>query len=204
MHNPGRRTAKRWIRTEIIPLLVLLVLLTAARSSLADHYHVPTGSMEYSLLPGDRVFVDKTAYGLRIPYTKIDIVPRANPARGDIAVFDSPQDGTLLIKRIVAVEGDHVELWNGRLRVNGIAFHSPDAPDVERFGEHRARLNLANGGGPDIADLVIPKDMVLVLGDHRGNSIDGRFFGLIPRRELYGKAVAVYYRSDQGFVWKRL
>ncbi len=203
MQNPGRRSAKRWIRTEIVPLLVMLVLLTAARSSLADHDHMPSGSMEYSLLPGDRVFVDKTAYGLRIPYTKIDIVPRANPARGDIAVFDSPQDGTLLIKRIAAVEGDRVDLWNGRLRVNGVVIQSPDDPDVESFGERRARLNLADGGGPDIDGLMVPKGMLLVLGDHRGNSIDGRYFGLIPRRELYGRAVAVCYRSDQGFVWKR-
>ena len=87
----------RLLRSEWGKLALLALLLLAGRSSLADHYHVPSGSMEYSLMPGDRVVVDKTAYGIRIPFTKIDLVDVARPRAGDIAVFDSPVDGTLLI-----------------------------------------------------------------------------------------------------------
>ena len=92
----------KWL-SELTSLVIVIAAVTAARSSLADHYYVPTGSMEYSLLPGDRVIVNKMSYGLRIPLTKIDIFGSSTPQRGEIAVFDSPQDGRRLIKRIVAI-----------------------------------------------------------------------------------------------------
>src|SRR5690606_24612484 len=113
------RIDKRALLSEALALVVLLALMTAARSTLADHYYVPSGSMEYARLPGDSVIVDKTAYGLRIPLTKIDLVDGDGPERGDIAVFDSPRDGTRLIKRIVAVGGDLVSVKDGLLTVNG-------------------------------------------------------------------------------------
>jgi signal peptidase I len=195
------RFDRKWLHSELFALAVTLVLVTAARSSLADHYYVPTGSMEYSLLPGDRVVVDKTAYGLRVPLTKIDILGARTPERGDVAVFDSPRDGTRLIKRIVAVGGDTVTLARGRLAING----QPLGDEVlERFDDAEALLNLRDGGGPDIPSLTVPLGMVLALGDHRGDSVDGRFFGLIEERELYGRAIAIYYRRGEGFVWKDL
>jgi signal peptidase I len=189
---------KKWLKSELGSLLVVLALVTAARSSLADHYYVPTGSMEYSLLPGDRVVVDKTAYGLRIPLTKVDLLGGRTPLRGDIAVFDSPRDGKRLIKRIVAVGGDIVHLGDGQLTINGAPLGDRE---LERFGGRAALLNLRDGGGPDIGELVVPAGMVLALGDHRGDSVDGRYFGLIDQRELFGRAVAIYYRRDDGFTW---
>jgi signal peptidase I len=187
--------------SELISLAIVLAAVTVARSSLADHYYVPSGSMEYSLMPGDRVIVDKTAYGIRIPLTKIDMFGAATPRRGDIAVFDSPRDGTRLIKRIVAIGGDSVALVNGQLTINGQPLGDRQ---VEHFGERNALLDLEDGGGPDIHDMQIPAGKVLAIGDHRGNSLDGRFWGLIDERELFGRAIAIYYRSNDGFVWKRL
>jgi len=195
------RANKNWFHSELFPLLMILVLMTAARSSLADHYYVPTGSMEYSLLPGDRVVVDKTAYGLRIPLTKIDIAGDSTPTRGDIVVFDSPRDGTRLIKRIVAVGGDTVSLTAGRLTVNGQRLADGRA---ERFDERLAVLNLDDGGGPNIGQRVIPAGMVLALGDHRGNSLDSRYYGLIDEKELLGRAIGIYYRRGDGLVWTAL
>jgi signal peptidase I len=192
---------KGWLKSELISLAVVLAAVTAARSSLADHYYVPSGSMEYSLMPGDRVLVDKTAYGLRIPLTKIDLFGDSTPERGEIAVFDSPRDGTRLIKRIVAVGGDHVSLVNGQLAINGTALGDRE---LEKFGGRDALLNLRDGGGPNIEDMQVPDGMVLAVGDHRGNSLDGRFFGVIDERELFGRAVAIYYRRGEGFVWKPL
>jgi signal peptidase I len=193
--------ARSRLKSELFSVGVVLMLVTAARSSLADHYYVPTGSMEYSLLPGDRVLVDKTAYGLRIPLTKIDLLDRADPKRGDIAVFDSPRDGTRLIKRIVAVGGDVVSLVDGLLSINGEPLGDRE---LERFGGKEALLNLHDGGGPDIRELVVPPGMVLALGDHRGNSLDGRYFGVLDERELFGRAVAIYYRRGDGFTWQPL
>lgn len=200
---PTKTTSSRakWWISELISLAIVLAAVTAARSSLADHYYVPSGSMEYSLMPGDRVIVNKMSYGLRIPLTKIDLIGSSTPTRGEIAVFDSPEDGTTrLIKRIVAIGGDHVVVDNGQLSINGQPLGDRT---VEHFGERDAMLNLRSGGGPDL-DIEVPEGMVLAMGDHRGNSNDGRKFGLIDERELFGRAVAIYYRRGEGFTWKSL
>jgi len=147
--------------------------------------------------------VHKMAYGFRMPLTKIDIFGSSTPTRGDIAVFDSPQDGkTRLIKRIVAIGGDHVSVRNGQLSING---QSLGDRQVEHFGDREALLNLTSGGGPDY-EMDVPPGMVLAMGDHRGNSNDGRAFGLIDERELFGRAVAIYYRrfEGEGFTWQPL
>jgi signal peptidase I len=193
-----------WFRKEVAPILLALVLVTAARSSLADHYYVPSGSMENTLFAGDRVIVDKTAYGWRIPYTKIDVVEGSRPQAGEVAVFDSPADGILLIKRIVATGGQVVSLRDGHLFIDGVALEAGGAPSREEFGKRVVELNLADGGGPPIDRLVMPQGKLLAIGDHRGNSLDARYWGLIDERELYGRAVAVYYRKGDGFVWKPL
>jgi signal peptidase I len=199
--------------SELVQIALILVLMTVFRSSFADHYHVPTGSMEYTVMPGDRVLVDKSAYGVRIPLTTFDLFGASTPDRGDIVVFDSPRDGVRLIKRIVAVGGDSVSLSDGRLSVNGVrlaeeARFSDDARLVEAASEdyagRYALLNLADGGGPDLVDLAIPAGMVLVLGDHRGNSLDGRYFGLIPEEEILGRALGIYYRRGDGLTWRKL
>jgi signal peptidase I len=201
--SEGAQSSRHW-RIELRQLLLMVLLLTAARASFANHYQVPSSSMENTLFPGDRVAVNMMAYGVRFPFTDTDLIPVDQPARGDIVVFDSPSDGTRLIKRVVAVAGDTVELAQGRLRVNGRALSDETQPDVEVFGERYSALNLERGGGPDIAALVVPAGKVLVLGDNRGNSADGRFFGWVSADQVYGKAVAVYYRRDQGFLWKKL
>ncbi len=195
---------KRWLRSEWGQLAILVLLLLAGRSSLADHYFVPSGSMEFTLMPGDRVVVDKTAYGIRIPFTTIDLINMDRAQPGEIAVFDSPENDKLLIKRIVAVGGDRVDLLNGRLWLNGERLAKSATAAVEEFDHRMVRLNLDDGSGPDIRGLVIPDDKVLVLGDHRGNSRDGRYFGMISERELYGRAISVYYSRKEGFQWKRL
>jgi signal peptidase I len=198
--KPAQSRAKWWI-SELISLAIVLAAVTAARSSLADHYYVPSGSMQYTLMDHDRVVVNKMAYGFRIPLTKIDIFGSSTPTRGDIAVFDSPEDGTTrLIKRIVAIGGDHVTVRNGQLSINGEPLGDRR---VEHFGDREALLNLSSGGGPDI-EIDVPPGMVLAMGDHRGNSNDGRKFGLISEKELFGRAVAIYYRRGEGFTWMPL
>jgi signal peptidase I len=197
----------KWWISELISLAIVLAAVTAARSSLADHYYVPSGSMQYTLMDHDRVIVNKMAYGLRIPLTKIDIFGSSTPERGDIAVFDSPEDGTTrLIKRIVAIGGDRVSVVDGQLSINGQPLGDRM---VEHFGERDALLNLTSqphynrGGGPNFED-VVPPGMVLAMGDNRGNSNDGRKFGFIDERELFGRAVAIYYRRGDGFTWQPL
>jgi signal peptidase I len=188
---------KSWLRTELPQILLILIAVFAARSSLADHYYVPSGSMEYTLL------ASKYTYGLRVPFTKFEILDGAPVERGDVVIFDSPRDGTRLIKRIVGIGGDTINLVGGRLSVDG----NPAASGlgtVELFGERVAALNLDNGGGPDLVDSTIPEGMLFAVGDHRGRSMDGRYFGLIPESAVYGKALGIYRRKEEGFTWRPL
>lgn len=191
------------IGREVASVLMLVIGVLAARSTLADHYHVPSGSMEPTLVAGDRVVVDKMAYGLRVPFTHIHLTQGESVERGEVVIFDSPRDGKRLIKRIVAVGGDAVTVSNGRLLINGESMALSGKFDAEIFGERIVRLNLADGGGPNF-EQIIPHGKLLAIGDHRGNSLDGRIFGLIDQQAVYGRAIAVYYRSDDGFVWKKL
>lgn len=198
-----RHWAARALR-EHGPLLLMVLLLVVARSSFANHYQVPSGSMQPALQPGDRVVVDMSAYGVRVPFTDIELIARGIPTPGDVVVFKSPADGTRLIKRVVAVGGQTVGLRGGHLWIDGLPLALDGDGDIERMGERLVALELAHGGGPDIASVTIPAGQVLVLGDHRGNSVDGRYFGLVPADALYAKAVGVYWRRGEGPVWKRL
>lgn len=196
-------TAKKsWLRSDMPQFVILVVLVFAGRSTLADHYLVPTGSMEETLQVGDRVVVDKRAHGLRVPFTDIEISRGADVTRGEVVIFDSPRNGIRLIKRIVAIGGDEVLIRNGHLSINGAPLRSDSA--AEMFGDRQAWLNLRDGGGPDLYIERIPDGMLLAVGDHRGNSLDGRMFGLVSETDIYGRAIAVYYRRGEAFVWKPL
>lgn len=188
---------------EAFVLGLLIVGILAARSTLADHYYVPSGSMENTLLVGDRVVVDKRAYGFRVPFTSIQITDGDPVRRGDIVIFDSPQNGKRLIKRIVAVGGDSVRIENGQLAINDEWLSSPNDSSIEIIGDKVVALNLNDGGGPQWSG-ELAAGMVLAIGDHRGNSVDGRFFGAVAEDDIYGRALSVYYRRESGFGWREL
>src|SRR5690242_14591819 len=116
-----RALARRWWRQEIRPLLILAIVMFSIRSSLADWNVVPTGSMQPTIVVGDRVLVNKLAYDLKVPFTTWHIVERSNPQRGDIVVFFSPKDGTRLVNRVIGLPGDTIESRNDQLLINGQA-----------------------------------------------------------------------------------
>lgn len=188
---------------EILSLLAMVGLLVIARSSFANHYIVPSGSMEGTLVPGDRVVVDMSAYGLRVPYTEVVLLERGRPQAGDIVLLPSPADGTRLIKRIVGVAGDRIAIRNGHLSRNGQPAALDDSGLVEQIGSRRVAIKLRSGGGRDV-ELTVPPGHVYVVGDHRGNSLDSRYFGLVPEKSVYALALGVFWRSGEGPVWKDL
>src|ERR1017187_10406632 len=114
-----RVRASRWWHQEIRPILILALVMFSIRSSLADWNVVPSGSMQPTILVGDRVLVNKLAYDLKVPFTTWHIAEWSNPQRGDIVVFFSPKDGTRLVKRVIGLPGDTVELRNDQLVING-------------------------------------------------------------------------------------
>ncbi|HEX4350970.1 MAG TPA: signal peptidase I, partial [Verrucomicrobiae bacterium] len=141
-----RARVRRFWRREIRPILILALVLFSVRSSLADWNDVPSGSMQPTILVGDRIFVNKLAYDLKVPFTTWHLAQWSNPRRGDIVVFYSPHDGTRLVKRVVGLPGDTVELRNEQLIINGSpvdyaplsATLSDELPKAEREGNQFA------------------------------------------------------------------
>jgi signal peptidase I len=197
--SPERR---RKLLREALTLASLVLVLLAARSSLADHNLVPSSSMLPTLQIGDRILVNKLAYGLRVPFSHQYLIASPDPARGDVVVLDSPVDGTRLVKRVVAVPGDRVEVRRGRLRLDGREVEvRPTAGGLVEVLSGRAHpLSLAAGGGPDLGPVTLPADRYLVMGDNRGNSADGRSFGSVSRARILGRVVGVFLRQGR-FTW---
>src|SRR6476646_9480569 len=110
---------KKKVFEEIKVFVLMLLVVSSLRSSLADWNDVPTGSMKPTIQEGDRVFVNKLAYDLKVPFTTWHIAQWDNPRRGDIVVFYSPYDGKRLVKRVIGLPGDTVELKNDALILNG-------------------------------------------------------------------------------------
>lgn len=187
----------RWKRH--LPDLVLLLLLLVARASFADHYHVPSGSMEPTLAVKDHILVDKRAYGLRVPLTETWLT-ESEPTRGDVVVFAHPITGTTMVKRLIGLPGDTVALVEGRLWLNGAPVEQTFEQGVRREALPGAPhpLSPEEDQGPDFGPLRVPAGEYLMLGDHRGNSADSRFWGLVPRARLLGRAVAVVYSARDG------
>jgi signal peptidase I len=199
------RTPRRPLRRDLVSVAVTSCVLLCARASLADHYRVPTGSMEPTVAVGDHVCVNKLAYGLRLPATQTYVARAAAPQRGEVVVLVSPTDGEVLLKRVVAVPGDVVAVIDGRPILDGVpaSMHSEGGGVVEELGEHRHALGTAFGGGPDLPPTLVPESRYLVLGDNRGNSLDGRSFGWVSRDAILGRVAAVCLHDGHP-VWKPL
>jgi signal peptidase I len=193
--NPTRRS---WLR-EGATLLTFVAVILTARASLADHYQVPTGSMIPTIQIGDRVLVNKLAYGLRLPFADVRVLGDGGPERGEVAVLTSPENGDTLIKRVVAVPGDEVAVRGGRLWINGqpVPIARQDQGTVEDVGTRAHRITLDHAGGPDFGPARLADDQYLVMGDNRGNSHDGRAFGLVGRKAFIGRAIGIYWSGGR-------
>ena len=193
----------------------MLLVLGTIRSAVADWNDVPTGSMMPSIFEGDRIFVNKLAYDLKLPFTMRRLASWGRPERGDVVVFYSPEDGQRMVKRVVGLPGDKIALRDNRLLVNGqLADYTPldkriieqiDAGDRDRFRFSAERLQgrdhpvMATPGARAMRTFgptTVPEDHYYVMGDNRDNSRDSRYFGFVPRQLIAGKATAVVLSVD--------
>ncbi len=182
---------------DLTSVLAAAAVALVARSSFADHYVVPTGSMLPTVELQDHVVVSKLAYGLRAPLTSTYLAHFQGPARGDVVVLTAPDTGIVLLKRVAAIPGDRVRVEGGKLTVNEtpIPTEERDGKAYEALGDAPHPLDLEGGGGPDFGPVALPEGRYLVLGDNRGNSRDGRYFGLVPRDAILGKVKGVVLRG---------
>lgn len=216
--DPSSRVHRVWLEWAR-PLLLAVLLLSSFRSAVADWNHVPTGSMRPSILAGDRVLVDKTAYAWRVPFFGWRLLERADPRRGDIVIFPSPADGERYVKRVIGLPGDRIEIRDDRLFVNGTsARYEPAGAEllpgvpaelqvgrrllVEATARERHPILLTDGAGSaDFGPVVVPAGTCFVLGDDRDHSVDSRTFGPVLRDSIVGRAfaVALSVDPDHGF-----
>lgn len=167
--------ARRLLR-EYLGLVLFLIGMFAFRSAYADWYHIPSESMEPTLLVGDRVVVNKHAYAWRLPFTDLRLAERAAPQVGEVVTLASPVDGTRLIKRVVAVGGDQIAARDGVLYRNGAA--------------------VGPAGRLWFPPYWVPVGEVFVMGDNRDASFDSRFFGSVAVERVSGRAVMVAFSID--------
>lgn len=212
-------------RRTIIGYLPIIAIFLGARVALAEAYVIPSGSMEPTLQVGDRLFVNKLRLGPHIPFTAISLPGYAHPSRNDIVVFVSPPQDTairitpaevtpMLVKRIVGLPGDTLMMRDGRLLVNGTIsparntdYVLPDAvadqPQPLFSWQRRLEVRGSRFGPPpaspslhDWGPLVVPSGMFFMLGDNRDNSVDSRYYGPVPRANLRGTPMFIYYSYD--------
>ncbi len=204
---------KNWLRANR-NFLAFLMLFGVFRTAVADWNPIPSASMRPGLLEGDVVFVNRLAYNLKVPLTDVVVARTGEPQRGDVVTFSSPADGTRLIKRIMALPGDVVEMRDEQLTINGQrARYTPVGEVLERVGEGRMltgqRYEEAIGlqrqriqvlpqieARRDFGPITVPADQFLMLGDNRDNSVDSRYYGMVPRELLIGQAVRVLVSAD--------
>lgn len=188
---------------------IFLTCMFLFRSAFADWNTVPTGSMKPTILEGDRIAVNKMAYDLRVPFTHISLVKLADPARGDIVVFDSHAADKRLVKRVIGLPGDKVSMINNQLVINGSALTYEktrnDGDQLEHLFNvtHIIRINTANNHPlANFPEVIVPDGYYLMLGDNRDNSADSRVIGFVPRAEIIGRSrnVVMSFNYDNYYI----
>ena len=211
----ARHATWEWIKSLAVALVIWFVL----RTLLVEAFRIPSSSMEHTLLVGDFLFVNKALYGAEVPLIHTRLPAIRDPRRGDIVVFDSrTEDGVKVVKRLIGMPGDTLQMKHAVLWRNGVAQREPYVehvdsledpsesmmrewqvsyllPSVDRNTYHPTRDNW----GP----VVVPPGDYFVMGDNRDNSFDSRYWGFVPRAVIRGRPMFVYYSFDHDS-WRAL
>lgn len=208
-NGPGKhKTSEK--RNALMEWAVTILLLLFGTTTLAQAFVIPTGSMEDTLLIGDHVLVDKLTYSPAGPISKY-VLPYEEPKHGDIVIFRYPADlNVTLVKRLIGAPGDRLRIANGVVYRNGTQLNEPyvyhkyaydpamdnfptqcclpvKEPSAEEAQREMLARHVVNG------EVVVPDGMYFAMGDNRDNSSDSRFWGFVPRENLLGKPVLIYW-----------
>jgi signal peptidase I len=204
-----KKKAVEWIRAGAWAIGIWLVL----SNFLLQAYYIPSESMEKTLLVGDVLFVNKFLFGAKIPFLKAHLPAVRQPRHGDIVVFISPIEDSILVKRLIGLPGDTLQMKAGVVYRDGAALVEPyaqsDNPAAEADSVTRGQmrmLQLAHYIGPDPqhylpnvhewGPIVVPRDSLWMMGDNRDESRDARFWGFTPRGNVRGTPMIIYYSWD--------
>jgi signal peptidase I len=214
--------AGKWFWENFKSLGGAVLIYLVVRTLFVEAFRIPSGSMIPTLLVGDWLFVNKLAYGPTIPFTNSHLPGYADPKRQDVVVFESPYQADnapdftpTLVKRLIGAPGDTLYMHDGVLYLNGIAQRQgfaatnpkldPDAVSPDFDWQHKAEIKGSRFGPPPIqpthdnwGPLLIPPDHYFMMGDNRYCSKDSRYWGLVPRANVRGRPMFVYYSYVPG------
>lgn len=181
-----QKMKKSTLREYIESLIIAALIAFFVRSFFVQAYKIPSSSMEPTLLVGDHILVNRLSYVVKVPIWDKIILELSKPERGDVIVFRYPEDRSKdFIKRVIAKEGEVVEIFGRRIYINGKEIEDPWG--FYEFGEEG--LSEKEHIGP----LKVPKDAYFVMGDNRDRSFDSRFWGFVRKEDLVGKALIIYF-----------
>ncbi len=202
--SPKRTVMFKKIWEMFDAILVAFILAMHIRQYIIQAYYIPTGSMEDTLLVGDHLLAEKITYGPTIPQmigmkkpVHLSFLSIRPVQRGDIIIFRPPNEEEKdFIKRCIAVEGDEVHIDGGAVWVNGVKLDEPYVKGVTSY----------RGFSEKRIEGVVPKGMIVAMGDNRENSYDSRGFGYVPLERIKGKAFILYWNTDniKNFDFSRL
>ncbi len=195
------------LQSALLALIIALFVITFV----VQAFRIPSGSMEDTLLVGDYLLVDKTCFGPGGHWQAI--LPYRAVHRGDIAVFRYPVDPTQhFVKRVIGRPGDHIRFWHSHVYVNGAALNEPYVVFKEHFAdEFRDNFPAGNRFNENVrvewatqlrtlvhdGELIVPPGQYFVLGDNRDQSLDSRYWGFVPRENIVGRPLVIYFSVVQ-------
>ncbi len=211
----GRRGASigRWFFEWFKSIAIALVVWLFLRTFVVEAFTIPSGSMKNTLLVGDFLFVNKFLYGAEVPFIHKRLPVVREPEHGDILVFDSvdPAEHNMkIVKRCIGLPGDTIAMRHGVVYRNGAVVSEPYVVNSMPLGGMdpiaRARMRewqVSHFAGPvpkrydpdlhDWGPVVVPHDSLFVMGDNRDDSLDGRYWGFLPRINVRGRPMLVYF-----------
>mgnify|MGYP001769501386 CR=1 FL=1 len=178
----NKKIAWEWIES----LAIAFVLAMVIRTLLIQPFKIPSGSMRMTLIEGDRLFVNKLAYGPMVPLTQYRLPGFTQPRRGDVLVFRFPADRTKdFIKRLVATGGETVEIRDGGVYINDVRVAGNPVADFHYYNYG----NYAQAG----KKITVPRGHYFVMGDNSASSHDSRYWGFVPEYLVVGKAEFIFW-----------
>ncbi len=183
MNERIKGEVREWVESIVVAVVLALLI----RTFVVQAFKIPSGSMIPTFLVGDRIFVNKYIYGAQIPFTDLRLPAVRAPVRGDIIVFKSPEDPKKdFVKRLIALEGETVEIRDGAIFIDG---KKVDSPQSIRSAYYYNRGDYGKEG----LGVKIPEGSYYVLGDNSASSRDSRYWGFVPKKGLIGKALVIYW-----------
>jgi len=174
---------REWIEAAVFAAFLAFCVI---RPFIVQAFKIPTGSMRPTLIEGDLILVNKFIYGAKVPFTHLRLPALKEIKRGDVLVFIYPEDSKKdFIKRMVGLPGDIIEIKSGTIYVN-------DKPLLDPVFNQRYYYNRGDFAR-DGQQIVVPEGNYFVLGDNSGSSKDSRYWGFVPKENILGQAMAIYW-----------